>query len=318
MRRLSFLLTNLASGIAALAVAMAALTVAIDLVGDPASYILGPEADAATRQAVRAEMGLDAPPLLRIAAQAGRLLHGELGRSVWLQRPVAEVVREHVPATLALACTALPLGILGGLTLGMVLGLGRSGGRTRRPVALLRDLVVAVLALPSFVMAIVAVQLVAAEWRLLPSSGLDHWSGIVLPALLLGAGFSVRLGLLLQDRLRALASQPFVQFARAKGLSRAALAMRHLLKPAGSLVLGYAALQLGYLMGGALVIETIFALPGLGRLAILALTHRDLPLLQACLLYAGGMFLAARLLADLGHALLDPRPGAGLTPVLGR
>jgi ABC-type dipeptide/oligopeptide/nickel transport system permease component len=221
-----------------------------------------------------------------------------------MRRPVAAVVSEHLPATLALAALAMPAGLIGGTALGLLLGLAPR----RRWPHWLRAALMAGFAVPGFVVAIVAIQVVAVDWRLLPASGFDSWRALILPASLLAAGFAVRLGLLLQDRLNALASLPFVRFAAAKGLARGVVVRRHLLRPAASLALGYAFLQLGYLLGGALVVESVFAIPGLGRLAVLALAHRDLPLLQGCLAVAGCGFLAVRMLADLAHAAIDPRP----------
>ncbi len=297
-------LANFASGVAALLGAILALILAMDLLGDPASFQMPMESDEAARAAFRAEHGLDRPLAVRAIAQLANLASGAFGQSQWLRRPVADVVREHLPATLALAALAMPAGLAGGIALGLLLGLAPRSPWPRR----LRGVLMAGFAVPGFVVAIVAIQVVAVDLRLLPASGFDSWSALVLPALLLAAGFAVRLGLLLQDRLNALASQPFVRFAAAKGLAHAVVVRRHLLRPAASLALGYASLQLGYLIGGALVVETVFAIPGLGRLAVLALANRDLPLLQACLVVAGSGFLVVRLIADLAHAAIDPRP----------
>lgn len=298
---------NLASGAAALFAAVVALILAMDLLGDPAAFQLPMESDEAARAAFRAEHGLDQPLSVRLAARVTALALGRFGESQWLRRPAAAVVAEHLPATVALAALAVPGGLAGGVIIGLALGL--SAGR--RWAARLRAAMLAGFAVPGFVVAIVAIQLVAVEWRLLPASGFDTWTALILPAGLLAAGFAMRLGLLLQDRLTALTGQPFVRFARAKGLSHALVLRRHLLRPAAGLALGYASLQLGYLLGGALVMESVFAIPGLGRLAVLALANRDLPLLQACLVVAGSCFLAVRLVADLLHAALDPRPGLG-------
>ena len=306
-------LVNLASGVAALMAAIVALILAMDLLGDPAAYQLPLEADELARAAFRAEHGLDQPLAVRVAARLKTLAAGELGQSQWLRRPAAGVIADHLPATLALALVAVPAGLAGGIAIGLALGLAPA----RRWSAAARAGLLALFAVPGFVVAIVAIQVLAVGLRAVPASGFETWRGLVLPASLLAGGFAVRLGLLLQDRLHALAGQPFVRFAAAKGLGRAALLRRHLLRPAASLALGYASLQLGYLLGGALVIESVFALPGLGRLAVLALANRDLPLLQGCLVVAGSFFLAVRLIADILHAVIDPRPGLG-APLAGR
>ena len=294
-------LRRLLGGVLALLAALVLLGLAAEGLGDPTTRQLGPETDAAARAALRAEAGLDAPFLHRLLVPVGDLLAGDLGRSAWLRRPVADLLADVLPVSLRLAVLAWPLGLIGGAVLGLVLATGRPG-LARFPLLLL--------SVPGFVAAMVAVQVFAVELGWMPASGFSGWVSLLLPALLLGGALAVKLGLLLQDRLRALAREPFVTFAQARALGPLRLLLAYRLLPAAGLLARFGALHAGYLLGGSLVMETVFGLPGLGRLAVLALTNRDLALLRGCMLAAGLGFLAARFAAEALQGWLDPRPNA--------
>ena len=294
-------LSRLAGGLAWLYGALLLLGIAFEFLGDPVMRQLGPEADQAMRASLRAALGLDLPLTARLLGPLQELLHGRLGTSVWLRRPVWEVVAQALPVTLRLAVLAWPAGIAGGAALGLVLAAAPRGW-SRLPLLLL--------SLPGFVVAVIAVQVVAVGLGWAPAAGIEGWRSLVLPASLLAAGLAVKLGLLLQDRLRALDSETFTVFARARALPPLRILLAYRLLPAAGLIARFGALHAGYLLGGALVMETIFALPGLGRMAVLALLNRDLPLLRGTMLAAGGAFLLARFAAETAQAWLDPRPSA--------
>lgn len=294
-----FALRRLCGGVFTLLVALLLLGLAAEGLGDPASRQLGPEADAAARAALRTELGLDAPFLQRMLLPLWALLRGDLGQSVWLHRPVAALVGEVLPVTLRLAALAWPVGLLLGVTLGLALANARPGW-ARLPLLML--------AMPGFVAAVLAVQIFAAELGWFPAAGYGGWYSLLLPAALMAASLGIKLGLILQDRLRALGQEPFVTFAAARGLGGWRMLFAYRLLPAAGLLARFGALHAGYLLGGALVVEVVFGLPGLGRLAVLALTNRDLALLRGCMLAAGTGFLLARFAAEALQAWLDPRP----------
>ncbi len=305
MRMLRWALGRLLLGLVAVALTLVALFLAAEGMSDPVAAVLGPDAPDAQRAALRERLGLDRPLPERAILAATHLASGDFGRSYRLDRPARDVVGDALPATLALAGAALPVGLIGGVGLGLGLAaLGRRGHA--RWVGLVP---LAVQAVPSFVAAIVAVQLLAVQWRLFPASGREAF---VLPSVLLGAGVASRLGLLLADRLSELAREPFVLAALARGAGEWALVRRHLLRPAGSLVVSYASLQLGYVLGGSLVLETVFAYPGVGRLAVAALASRDLPVLMAAAAASAVGFLLLRFGADLALLWLDPRVRDGV------
>ncbi|WP_431285892.1 ABC transporter permease subunit [Humitalea sp. 24SJ18S-53] len=291
-------------GVLALLVALLLLGLAADLLGDPVSRQLGPEGmDAAGLAAARGAFGLDAPALTRLFAPLLDLARGDLGTSTWLRRPAGEAVGQALGITLRLAALAWPLGLAGGALLGLVLA-ALPPGLARVPLLLL--------SVPGFVVAVLAVEVFAVQLGWVPAAGYSGLVSLLLPALLLAAALAVKLGLLLQDRLRGMRREPFIAFAEARGLPVMRLLLVYRLLPASTLLARYGALQAGYLLGGALVVETVFALPGLGRLAVLALQHADLPLLRAAMLAAGIGFLLARFAAELAQAALDPRPSAAV------
>ncbi|MBU8536827.1 ABC transporter permease subunit [Falsiroseomonas tokyonensis] len=294
-------LRSLLGGALALLVALLVLGLAADLLGDPVSRQIGPEGDAAASAALRAALGLDAPWLERVLRPMLDLFRGDLGTSSWLRRPAGEAVAEALGVTLRLALLAWPVGLAAGAALGLALA--------ALPARLAR-LPLLLLAVPGFVVAVVAVEVFAVGLGWVPAAGYAGLRSLLLPAALLAGALAVKLALILQDGLRAIATEPFAIFAEARGLSATRRLLAYRLLPASALLARFGALQAGYLLGGALVMETVFALPGLGRLAVLALQHGDLPLLRAAMLAAGTGFLVARFVAEAAQAALDPRPTA--------
>ncbi len=296
-------LRGLAGGALSLLLALLVLGLAADLLGDPVSRQIGPEGDGAAAAALRAALGLDLPWLERVLGPMLAMLRGDLGQSAWLRRPAGDAVAEALGVTLRLAALAWPMGLAGGAALGLVLA---------ALPARLAKLPLMLLAVPGFVVAVVAVEVFAVGLGWVPAAGFDGLRSLLLPAVLLAAALAVKLALILQDGLRAIAQEPFAVFAEARGLGLPRRLLAYRLLPASALLARFGSLQAGYLLGGALVVETVFALPGLGRLAVLALQHGDLPLLRAAMLAAGTGFLLARFVAEAAQALLDPRPSSAV------
>lgn len=294
-------LRGMLGGAFALLAALLVLGMAADFLGDPVSRQIGPEGDGAAAAALRAALGLDLPWLERLLRPMLAMVQGDLGESIWLRRPAGDAVAEALGVTLRLALIAWPMGLLGGMALGLLLA-SLPAGLAKLPLLLL--------AVPGFVVAVVAVEVFAVGLGWVPAAGFDGVRSLLLPACLLAAALSVKLALILQDGLRAIEAEPFALFARARGLGLGRRVLAYRLLPASALLARFGALQAGYLLGGALVVETVFALPGLGRLAVLALQHGDLPLLRAAMLAAGMGFLLARFAAEAAQAALDPRPSS--------
>ncbi len=271
--------------------------------GDPVELMLGDGARAADISALRTELGLDRPLGVQYAAFLRGLLRGDLGKSLHYQRPVTTLLLEHYPATLELALASLLVAFLIAVPLGIAAALNkdRAIDHFSRFFALLG------VSLPNFWLGPVLILLFAIYWRWLPVSGRDGWLSLVLPALTLGTALSGLLTRMIRSSLAEQLHQPYVLTAQAKGLSKRQAALRHALKNALIPVVTIVGLQFGALLTGAIITETIFSWPGLGRLVIQAIRLRDYPLVQGGVLLISMTYILVNLLTDLFYATLDPR-----------
>ncbi len=298
---------------AALRLALAVLTVAGVVVlvfallhavpGDPVDVILGEGASSVDRERMRAELGLDRPAWRQLAAFTAGVVRGDLGVSLITARPVAALLLERYPATIELAGAALLAAVAIALPLGE-LAASRPGSLADRLSLALAALQTA---LPTFCLGPLLILAFAVELPWFPVAGRSGPASLVLPALTLGFGMSAVLARQLRSSLLEALALDCVRTARAKGLSRAAVLLRHALPNASTAVLTVLGLQLGGLLAGAVVTETIFAWPGVGRLLIQAIGARDYPLVQGCVLAVALTYVAVNLLSDLVQALIDPR-----------
>lgn len=298
---------------AALRLALAVLTVAGVVVlvfallhavpGDPVDVILGEGASSVDRERMRAELGLDRPAWRQLAAFTAGVVRGDLGVSLITARPIAALLLERYPATIELAGAALLAAVAIALPLG-ALAASRPGSLADRLSLALAALQTA---LPTFCLGPLLILAFAVELPWFPVAGRSGPASLVLPALTLGFGMSAVLARQLRSSLLEALALDCVRTARAKGLSRAAVLLRHALPNASTAVLTVLGLQLGGLLAGAVVTETIFAWPGVGRLLIQAIGARDYPLVQGCVLAVALTYVAVNLLTDLVQALIDPR-----------
>jgi ABC-type dipeptide/oligopeptide/nickel transport system permease component len=275
--------------------------------GDPIDVMLGESAAPAAREELRARLALDRP----LAEQYGRWLTGlaraDLGESIRSGRPVTQLLAERVPVTVTLALTALLVAVSIGIPLG-VLAANAPGGLVDR-FALAASL--GAVATPSFWIGPMLVLLFAVELGLLPVAGYGTPAHLVLPALTLGTGMSGILIRMTRAAMLETLSDDYVRTARAKGASRTRVLLRHALPNAATPVLSVLGLQLGAVLAGSVVTETIFAWPGLGRLVIEAIQSRDYPVVQGAVLVIASVTVLANLLADLAQAVVDPRVAEG-------
>ena len=290
--------------------AMVLLFVLTTLVpGDPATALLGPEASPAAARQFVAEMGLDKPILTRLGIFAGRLLTGDLGTDVLSGRPVLGVVAAAVPPTLALTGAGMALAILIAIPLGVVAAL-RPGSVLDHALA---GLSVAMIAVPSFVVAI-GLLLVFSVWLdWLPvlgvgSGGLgDQARRLVLPAVALSIGWVGFLARLVRTSMLEVLGQPYIRTARAFGLRGRQIVFKYALKNALVPALSVLGLGVGRLLGGAVLVEIVFARPGLGRLMLDAINARNFPVLQGAVLVVVTLFVVANQVTDMALAAIDPR-----------
>ncbi len=283
------------------------------LPGDPALAFLG-EAninDRVAYEAMRKELGLDRPLPVQYARWIGRALRGDLGRSVRTHEAVLDALTARLPITIQLTAVALVIALCIAIPVGIV-----SATRPNSKIDTVATMMsVAGVALPEFFVGILLIYLFAVELRLLPPSGyvplsVGLWpnvKAIILPALSLGMALNAVTMRQVRASLIEVLQEDYVTVARAKGLPERTVIRVHALKNAMIPVITVVGLQIGRLFGGAVVIETIFALPGMGRLAADSVFFRDFPVLQGVVLVMALAVLAANLLTDLLYAYVDPR-----------
>ena len=281
--------------------------------GDAATVLLGPQASEAAKQELRHVLGLDQPLPVQYLAWLIRTLSGDFGKSVATQLPVSALVLPRFVNTLILTFGSLLLAILVGYAVGLFAAL-----RARSPFDRI-SMSAALLAgsAPPFWLGLILVLLFAIELRWLPVSGMQDMAGnggtldvlhhLVLPAVTTALGPAAIIARIVRSSVIEALGKPHVRVARAKGLSRATLIRRHVILNALPPVVTITGLQLGYLLGGALLTEVVFAWPGLGSLLYDSITARDLPVIQATTLLIALAFVLANIVVDMINAALDPR-----------
>jgi len=294
-------------------VSIIAFSIILLLPGDPALAILGEERshDQAAYAALRSELGLDQPIPVQYLTWAGRALHGDLGLSARNQQPVGSLIVLSLGPTLELSLLALGIALLIALPLGVL--------AAARPNSLFDLLGTALglagIAMPSFLLGILLIFAFGVWLHVLPTGGFvdptrsvaDSLRLMLLPAVALGAGLAATLMRQIRSELLDVFGQDYVTTAHAKGLSRARVVLGHALRNALIPVITLLGVQIGRLFGGAVVIETIFAIPGMGRLAVQSIFLRDFPVVQAIVLVMALAVLLSNLLADVLYGVVDPR-----------
>jgi len=281
--------------------------------GDPAEIMLGSQATQEDLTRLRAELGLNEPLHVQYVRWLGHVVRGDLGRSLWMKRPVLPEVLQRLRATLILTATALVLSTLAGIALGVL--------SAARPHSLL-DRLSAVASLfgasmPVFWLGIVLMVVFSLWLRWLPASGMyapygggdvaDMLAHLVLPAVTLAAASTTIIARLTRSTMLEVLGQDYVRTARAKGVREAVVVVRHGLKNALIPIVTVVGVQAGYLLGGAVLTETVFAWPGVGTLMVQGILARDFPLVQGCVLVVALSFVLVNLAVDLLYAWLDPR-----------
>jgi peptide/nickel transport system permease protein len=281
--------------------------------GDPAEIMLGSQATQADLERLRAELGLTEPLYVQYVHWLGLVARGDLGRSIWMKRPVLAEVLGRFKATLVLTGAALVLSTLGGLALGIASAV--------RPNSLL-DRLSAVASLfgasmPVFWLGIVLMVIFALWLGWLPASGMfapyggghltDLLAHLALPAFTLAAASVTIIARLTRSTMLETLGQDYIRTARAKGVVERVVVLRHGLKNALIPIVTVVGVQAGYLLGGAVLTETVFAWPGVGTLMVQGILARDFPLVQGCVLVVALSFVVINLIVDLLYAWLDPR-----------
>ncbi|WP_270937063.1 ABC transporter permease [Falsiroseomonas oryzae] len=277
--------------------------VVLRLTGDPVAIYLGIDATPEQEALLRAELGLDDPVPVQFAWFLLDLLQGDFGNSLQHRAPAMELVGARLPATLQLAAMGLGLAIV----LGVLGGIAAAVWNDRLPDLVLTALAVIGQSMPSFWLGILLIQLFALELGWLPTSGREGWESAVLPTLTLAVFLLPNFILVTRTAVLETAREQFVATARARGVGSARALFRHVLPNALNPVVSLVGLQLGRLMGGAVVTETVFAWPGVGRLMVSAIFQRDVPVVIAGVFIVAVTIVLANLVVDIVQAAIDPR-----------
>jgi peptide/nickel transport system permease protein len=268
--------------------------------------MLGESATSADRTQLRADLGLDQPLPTQFVSYLSKLAKGDFGRSIHSHSEISTLLAERIPATAKLALLALLIALVIGLPLGIVAALNHLQWPDR--AATLTSL--ALSAMPHFWLGPLLMLVFALWLGWLPVSGMESSTSILLPALTLACGLAAILTRMTRASLLETLSEDFVRTARAKGLPERLVVLRHALKPALLPVVTVIGLQLGSLLAGAAITETVFGWEGIGRLLVESIEKRDYPVTQACVLVIALTYVLVNLLTDLAYSQLDPRARA--------
>jgi ABC-type dipeptide/oligopeptide/nickel transport system permease component len=271
--------------------------------GDPVEQMLGEGAAPGEIVQLRHALGLDEPLLIQYGHYLRQLARGDLGQSFKFQAPVGRIIFERYPATLSLAFLALMVCAAIAIPAG-ILAAYRRAGAADRAVGVFTLLG---LAIPNFALGPVLILLFSIELGLLPVSGRGGPAYYILPAATLGSALAAILTRMVRGSMLEELSSDYVRTARAKGLSTSAVLFRHAFRNALIPIITILGLQFGTLLAGTIVTETIFSWPGIGRLTVQAISSRDYPLLQGCILVIALSYVAVNLLTDMLYSVIDPR-----------
>ena len=271
--------------------------------GDPVEVMLGESASSADRMQLRADLGLDQPIYVQFGVYLNKLAHGDLGVSIHSKKPIVDLLAERLPATAKLALLALSFAILIGLPLGIVAALKVS----QWPDKLANLLSLSISAMPHFWMGPMLMMIFALWLGLLPVSGMESGTAVILPALTLGFGLAAILTRMTRASMLEVLHEDFIRTARAKGLTERAVILRHALRAALLPIVTVLGLQLGSLLAGAVITETVFSWDGIGRLLVESIEKRDYPVTQACVLVVALIYVMVNLATDIIYTKIDPR-----------
>lgn len=270
--------------------------------GDPVSVMLGPQAQVsdAVKDGIRAELGLDRPPFEHYVSYLGGLVQGDLGESYQLRMPVTEVIGRQLGSTLQLTALALVIAVVLALAVALFVR-----GRVGRGIVAGIELVV--LSSPVFWIGLLLLSVFAFGLGWFPVSGTRNPATIVLPAITLALPVAALLGQVLRDGIEAAERQPFATTVRARGAGQVRLTAHHTLRHGAAGALTLTAYLVGSLLGGAVLVETVFARPGIGRVTLAAITDRDLPVITGIILFSALVFVVVNIIVELLHPVIDPR-----------
>ncbi len=299
----AFLAYRLVRALVALWLVSTVVFVVMRLSGDPVPLLLPPDAPTAEIARVRGELGLDRPLPVQYAVYLGNVLHGDFGRSIHFRQPAMGVALSYLRATFELGVVAFLIAVVVALPVGVFSAVRRNSPLDHAAMGL----ALVGQSAPTFFLGILLILSFSLWLNLFPTSGRGDWRHLVLPALTLGAFAMASIARITRSAMLEVLRADFIRTARAKGLAELVVVARHGLKNAALPILTITGLQFGTLLGGAVVTETVFAWPGMGRLAIQSIYNRDYPVVQSTVFIAAALFVLINLSVDVLYGVLDPR-----------
>lgn len=272
------------------------------LPGDPARLAAGPEADQQTVELVRQDLGLDKPITTQFVDFFWRMLHADFGQSLRTKRPVSAEIGDRFMPTLLLTIAAMVWSVI----FGMAIGIASAVYRNQWPDRLGMTLAVSGISFPAFALGMLLMEVFSVYLGWLPTVGADSWRHYILPSITLGAAVAAVMARFTRASFIEVVREDFVRTARAKGLSERVVLFKHCMRNALIPVVTMMGLQFGFLLGGSIVVETVFNWPGVGRLLVDAVTMRDYPVIQALVLLFSLEFILINLVVDLLYGFINP------------
>ncbi|MBT9371284.1 ABC transporter permease [Rhizobium sp. CSW-27] len=300
---LHYLLSRLLRAAVSIIMVVTFVFVVLRMSGDPAMVIMGADAPPEAIDAFRKAWGLDQPLWIQYFSFFEAIFSGELGRSMRDGRDVLSVVLERVPSTLALTVPAFLVNLVVGVPAGVYAALHRNSLIDRCVMVM----AVTGFAVPSFILAMLLVLIFSVNLGWLPSAGQDSWLNAILPIATMGFGGAALLARFTRSAMLEVLGQPYIRTASAKGLPWSAVVWRHALQNAAIPTITIIGFMLGGLVAGAVVVESVFSWPGVGRLLVISVANRDLGVVQAIVLMIAITMVAANMIVDVLYGLVDPR-----------
>jgi len=300
---LRYTLSRLLRAVLTIAAVVTFAFVVLRLSGDPALLIMSVDAPPEAVEAFRKSWGLDQPVWVQYLRYFVQVAHGDFGQSMRDGRPALELVMERVPATLALTLPAFALKLLLGIPAGIYAALHRN----RLADRLTMVVSVAGFTVPSFVLALLLVLVFAVNLGWLPSGGAESWRHAILPVITLGLAGAAVLARFTRSAMLEVLGQPYIRAASAKGLTWRRVVTDHALPNAAIPTVTIVGFMVGSLVAGAVVVESVFSWPGVGRLLVVAVANRDLAIVQTILLVIAATMVCANLVVDMLYGWIDPR-----------
>lgn len=300
---LKYYITRLLQTLLVLFIVVTVVFVILRGIGDPAKLLISPDSTFADLEQMRRVLGIDQPLHIQYFNYLGDILRGDFGNSFYFHRPVIDLIAEHLPATLLLGCFALAIA----LPLAIVAGITSAVKRNSLLDNAVTTLTIAGRSVPAFWLGLVLILLFSVRLKWLPASGYGSFRQMIMPGITMSAGMLASTARLTRSAMLDVLRQDYMTTARAKGLRESTVILGHGLHNALLSVVTMVALQIGYMFSGSVVIESVFAWPGIGRLMVSAIVQYDFPLVQACSLFLALMFAMINFITDLLYTVIDPR-----------